>query len=173
MRLKSPIASRGYRLVVAGNGFCGSLDTECAGIVVTLFSMSHLSMRFSGIEPFARRFHQLRDFACDHPDGDLILSWPQLTNDWEATRWPPVFFIVDDFRRGRAVMQPMIGVVGATYRSSRARDLGLGAVGGRGKDLLAIRFADDLGDTPRSSVPGAVLIRDAKSHSGVRASAST
>jgi len=70
----TPSAPRGYTIVVDGNGFTGRLDAECAGVVATLFALSHLSMRFPGVETFARRFHQLRDFACEHPDGNLVLA---------------------------------------------------------------------------------------------------
>jgi hypothetical protein len=31
-------------------------------------------MRFPNNERFAERFHQLRDFACEHPDGNLIMA---------------------------------------------------------------------------------------------------
>ena len=70
----APATSRGYRIIVEGNGFTGTLDAECAGIVATLFALSHLSMGYPRIERFAERFHQLRDFACEHPDGNLIFA---------------------------------------------------------------------------------------------------
>jgi hypothetical protein len=70
----APSESRGYRILVEGNGFSGNLDAECAGIVATLFALSHLSMRFPSNGRLAERFHQLRDFACEHPDGNLIMA---------------------------------------------------------------------------------------------------
>ncbi len=70
----APAEPRGYRIEVEGNGFRGKLDAECAGIVATLFALSHLSMKYVHIERLAERFHQLRDFACEHPDGNLILA---------------------------------------------------------------------------------------------------
>jgi hypothetical protein len=70
----APSEARGYRILVEGNGFSGNLDADCAGIVATLFALSHLSMRFPNNERFAERFHQLRDFACEHPDGNLIMA---------------------------------------------------------------------------------------------------
>jgi len=69
----APSEARGYSMRVEGNGFSGKLDAECAGIVATLFALSHLSMRFPNNERFAERFYQLRDFACEHPDGNLIM----------------------------------------------------------------------------------------------------
>jgi len=70
----APATSRGYRVTVEGNGFNGKFDADCVGIVATLFALSHLSMRFPDVERLARRFYQLRDFACEHPDGNLILA---------------------------------------------------------------------------------------------------
>ena len=70
----APSNSRGYRIVVEGNGFCGTLDADCAGIVATLFALSHLSMHYPSVARLADRFHQLRDFACEHPDGNLIFA---------------------------------------------------------------------------------------------------
>jgi hypothetical protein len=70
----APSESRGYRILVEGNGFAGNVDADCAGIIATLFALSHLSMRFPSHERLAERFHQLRDFACEHPDGNLIMA---------------------------------------------------------------------------------------------------
>ena len=70
----APSESRGYQLLVEGNGFCGKFDAECAGIVATLFALSHLSIRFPDQDRLAERFYQLRNFACEHPDGNLILA---------------------------------------------------------------------------------------------------
>jgi hypothetical protein len=70
----APSLSRGYHLVIEGNGFSGTLDAECAGIVATLFALSHVLMRYRHVVRLADRFHQLRDFACGHPDGNLILA---------------------------------------------------------------------------------------------------
>jgi hypothetical protein len=70
----APAQARGYRLIVSGNGFEGNLDAEATGIVVTLFTLSHLSMRFPRIGRYAERFYQLRDFACEYPDANLILA---------------------------------------------------------------------------------------------------
>ena len=70
----APSASKGYRIEVQGNGFAGCLDAQCAGIVATLFALSHCSMRYPTVERFSERFYQLREFACEHPDGNLILA---------------------------------------------------------------------------------------------------
>ena len=70
----APSSPGGYRIKVDGNGFQGKLDAECAGIVATLFALSHLSMAYPHVQRLAERFHQLRDFACEHPDANLILA---------------------------------------------------------------------------------------------------
>ena len=70
----APAKPRGYVIEVAGNGFRGKLDAECAGIVATLFALSHLSMGYPTLERLAERYHQLHAFACEHPDANLILA---------------------------------------------------------------------------------------------------
>ncbi len=70
----APHESRGYPIRVDGNGFSGKLDAECAGIVATLFALSHLAMRFPNNERLPARFYQLRNFACEHPDANLIMA---------------------------------------------------------------------------------------------------
>jgi hypothetical protein len=70
----APSTPRGYRILVEGNGFSGCLDAECAGIVATLFALSHASMRHPNVERLSERFYQLREFACEHPDGNLIMA---------------------------------------------------------------------------------------------------
>ena len=70
----APSTPKGYRILVAGNGFSGAFDADCAGIVATLFALSHSSMRFPNVERLSERFYQLRDFACAHPDGNLIMA---------------------------------------------------------------------------------------------------
>ena len=62
----APSRQQGYRLIGNGNGFDGTVDAETAGIIATLFALSHLSFRFPSVEVFAERFHQLRDFASEH-----------------------------------------------------------------------------------------------------------
>jgi len=70
----APTHQQSYRLVVGGNGFDNTLDAETAGIVVTLFSLSHMSFRFPSVEVFPARFHQLRYFAGEHPNVRAIFA---------------------------------------------------------------------------------------------------
>ena len=69
------MAPRGLPLrVVAPNGFDETMDAQAAGIVATLYALSLLSFKYQAVETFATRFHQLRDFALDHPHAPAILQ---------------------------------------------------------------------------------------------------
>ena len=62
-----------YDLVVDSNGFQGRMSADAAGITVCLFAFSHLSFLYT-IDVFSRHFHQLREFAQDHPEAGLIFA---------------------------------------------------------------------------------------------------
>lgn len=62
------------KISVEGNGYAGSVSAEAAGIIVTLFALSHLASRYSDADMLSERFHQLRDFALDHPEREAILA---------------------------------------------------------------------------------------------------
>jgi hypothetical protein len=70
----APTHQQTYHLVVGGNGFDNTLDADTAGIVVTLFTLSHMSFRFPSVAVFAERFHQLRHFASEHPNRRIVLA---------------------------------------------------------------------------------------------------
>jgi hypothetical protein len=57
-----------------GNGYEGTMSAEAAGVVSTLFALSHLAFRFFEIELLSERYHQLREFALDHPEAGAILA---------------------------------------------------------------------------------------------------
>lgn len=62
-------------LSVRTNGYVGELSREAAGIVWTLFALSHLSFRFpDAAELLSQRYYQLRDYALDHPEARAILA---------------------------------------------------------------------------------------------------
>lgn len=58
---------------VDGNGFRGTLSGDAAGIVVTLFALSHLSFRFPDTE-LGEIYHRLLGYAKQHPDAGKILA---------------------------------------------------------------------------------------------------
>lgn len=64
-----------YRLVHDDNFFEATVSGDAAGIIVSLFTFSHISFRLEN-DPLGQRiahyFHLLRDFAADHPEASLI-----------------------------------------------------------------------------------------------------
>ena len=64
-----------YPLVQSGNFFEATVSGDAAGIIVSLFTFSHVSFMLED-DPFspqiAHYFHLLRDFAADHPEAGLI-----------------------------------------------------------------------------------------------------
>lgn len=64
-----------YSLVHGGNYFDATVSGDAAGIIVSLFSFSHLSFILEE-DPLGHRiadyFHLLRDFASTHPEAELI-----------------------------------------------------------------------------------------------------
>ena len=65
-----------YPILHADNYVDATVSGDTAGIIVSLFTFSHLSFHFEN-DPLGPRlanyFHQLRDFAANHPDAGLIL----------------------------------------------------------------------------------------------------
>ena len=57
-------------LRVAGKGL---MSSTAAGITACLFSFSHLSFRIAE-EAITSHYHQLRDFAVEHPEAGAILA---------------------------------------------------------------------------------------------------
>ena len=62
-----------YEISVDSNGFSGTLSADAAGIVVCLFTFSHMSFQYTD-STFGRHFHLLRVFAMDHPEAGLIFA---------------------------------------------------------------------------------------------------
>jgi len=63
-----------FHLKVPGNGFDGRLSADATGVTVTLFALNHLSLRFPSVPIFTERFYQLRDFAIEHGERQLIFA---------------------------------------------------------------------------------------------------
>jgi hypothetical protein len=62
------------KIGVVGNGYEGTMSAVAAGITATLFALSALCFRFSHAERLAERYHQLREFALDHPEAGAIFA---------------------------------------------------------------------------------------------------
>ncbi len=57
-----------------GNGFEGEMSRDAAGIIATLFALSHMSMSFRGCEHLADQYHRLLDFAGGHEESRAIFG---------------------------------------------------------------------------------------------------
>jgi len=55
------------------NGFSGEVSRDAAGIIVTLYALSHLAARTYD-DLVVDHFHYLRNFAGDHPEAKSILA---------------------------------------------------------------------------------------------------
>ena len=62
-----------WHLINAVNHFDGTVSADAAGIIATLYALSHLAGEYEGEKIFSTRFHQLRDFAMTHAERTLIL----------------------------------------------------------------------------------------------------
>lgn len=64
-----------YRILHPGNYVNASASGDAAGIMATLYMLSHLSFTFAE-DPFGDQlstlYHLLRDYASDHPEASLI-----------------------------------------------------------------------------------------------------
>lgn len=68
----APAIDKPMRIEWYGNGYSGQMTADAAGLVATMFAVSHLSAEVRTDE-MADLYHQLRDFAADHPEARQIL----------------------------------------------------------------------------------------------------
>jgi hypothetical protein len=66
--------NRGAYPLVAPNGFEATVSAGVAGLIASLYAFSHLAFKFETAEVFSDRFHQLREFALEHPEAYVILA---------------------------------------------------------------------------------------------------
>jgi hypothetical protein len=69
----APECETTFGISVDGNGFEGAMSADAAGIIVSLFALSHLSFQIPE-ESIAQHYHQLRDFALEHAEARAILA---------------------------------------------------------------------------------------------------
>jgi hypothetical protein len=62
-----------YRIACDTNGFEGEVSADAAGIIVTLFTLSHMSFKAHS-DHLADSYQRLFDFACEHPEASAILG---------------------------------------------------------------------------------------------------
>lgn len=60
--------------IAAPNGYSGTVSGDAAGIIATLYALSHLAFRFEAVAVLSERFHQLREFALAHREAAAILA---------------------------------------------------------------------------------------------------
>lgn len=69
----SPDADKRFRIVCETNGYVGEVSAEAAGIIATLFALSHLSFRYEAGQ-LAEAYMRLYEFAGDHPEAGEIFK---------------------------------------------------------------------------------------------------
>jgi hypothetical protein len=69
----SPDADKRFRLFCETNGYVGEVSAEAAGIIATLFALSHLSFQHEA-DQLSEAYLRLYNFAADHPEADEIFK---------------------------------------------------------------------------------------------------
>ncbi|HWU61490.1 MAG TPA: antirestriction protein [Ensifer sp.] len=62
-----------YRMACDGNGFKGEVSADAAGIIVTLFALSHLSFQFES-ERLSAAYQRLHEYASGHEEATSIFG---------------------------------------------------------------------------------------------------
>lgn len=62
-----------YRITCETNGFEGEASADAAGIIVTLFTFSHLSFKFES-DHLAEGYQRLYEYAAEHPEASVIFG---------------------------------------------------------------------------------------------------
>jgi hypothetical protein len=69
----APASEQRFRIACDTNGYQGEVSAEAAGIVATLFALSHLSFQHSS-EPLSDCCARLYDYAADHAEAREIFQ---------------------------------------------------------------------------------------------------
>ena len=69
----SPDADKRFRIFCETNGYMGEVSAEAAGIIATLFALSHLSFRHEA-DQLSEAYMRLYGFAGDHPEAGEIFK---------------------------------------------------------------------------------------------------
>ena len=69
----SPDADKRFRIFCETNGYMGEVSAEAAGIIVTLFALSHLSFRHEA-DQLSEAYLRLYEYAGDHPEAGEIFK---------------------------------------------------------------------------------------------------
>lgn len=69
----SPDADKRFRIFCETNGYMGEVSAEAAGIIATLFALSHLSF-WHEVDQLSDGYIRLYEFAGDHPEAGEIFK---------------------------------------------------------------------------------------------------
>lgn len=69
----SPATDKRFRITCETNGYQGEVTAEAAGIIATLFALSHLSFQ-SDSDTLSSSYFRLYTFAGDHPEAEEIFK---------------------------------------------------------------------------------------------------
>lgn len=69
----APDSQSRFRMSWPDNGYQGEVSADAAGIIATLFALSHLSFRFMD-DRFSEGFARLYDYAARHPEASEIFE---------------------------------------------------------------------------------------------------
>jgi hypothetical protein len=70
----APYGPARMKLAWDGNGFEGEVSNDAAGIIATLFTLSHIPITFRGADHLAEHYHRLLYFAAEHDDSRMIFA---------------------------------------------------------------------------------------------------
>ncbi len=68
-----PTSKDRYRITCDTNGYEGEVSADAAGIIATLFALSHLSFRYES-DLLVERYARLHAFAAEHPEASEIFQ---------------------------------------------------------------------------------------------------
>lgn len=69
----SPDVDKRFRIACETNGYMGEVSAEAAGIISTLFALSHLSFQHEA-DQLSEAYMRLYEFAGDHPEAGEIFQ---------------------------------------------------------------------------------------------------
>ena len=69
----APTSKSRFRLSWEDNGYEGEVSAGAAGIIATLFTLSHLSFSFES-DHFAEGYQRLRAYSDGHPESSVIFA---------------------------------------------------------------------------------------------------
>lgn len=69
----SPATENCFRITCETNGYQGEVSAEAAGLIATLFAISHLSFQYDS-DQLGEAYLRLYEFAGDHPEAGEIFK---------------------------------------------------------------------------------------------------